>query len=112
MKKTVSILLLIVVCCVFAPLNALAADNSHSANHDGSAVDEIISRNESMMESIHADKIADKASRAAGSVPEVSRKISPPSEESNRFTIGWIVALMGLVGAGVGVYIYNRRKKK
>lgn len=117
MKKTVSIVLLILVCCVFAPFNALASNKTNSVNMNNSVSEEITSDSEGMSDEesvkadIHAQKLAEKEADRGTTSSQSSRVVSPPSDDSNRFTIGWIVALVILVGAGVGVYIYNRRKK-
>ncbi len=103
MKKTVSIFLLIVVCCTFAPMAVAAVDTSEDI--DASLASSV----ENGSESIHSEGIESIYHRSGESAHTTS--IVNPEPAESKFTWGWVAALVILLGAGGVVVLANRIKK-
>ncbi len=108
MKKTVSIFLLIVVCCAFAPMVVMATDVSQVIDASlASSMEETSVQSDT--ESIHSEGIESISHRKGESAFTTS--IVNPEPEYTKFTWGWVMALTVLLGAGGIVVLVNRIKK-
>ncbi len=106
---------LLALCLCFLPMNVFAAKES---NNEASSFSEYTSADSSLeslasgFESNREDKNKKDSSETESQIEARKNRANiTVNEKSNRFTIGWVVALAILVASGVAVYAFNRRKK-
>ena len=108
MKKTVSIFLLIVVCCAFAPMVVAATGNQVFDANPASYMEETSVSSDA--ESIHSEGIESYSHQRMGESAFTTSIVNPEPEYS-KFSWGWVMALTVLLGAGGIVVLVNRIKK-